>query len=147
MKILDLSAGNRAIWFDKNNPLCTFLDIRAEVKPDIVCDTRDLSFLKGQIFDLICWDPPHLNFGKNSNMAKCYGYFTTLEILDTIEKTGKEILKLTKDSSLLILKWNDHDIKLKRIFDILPGWVPLFGSLVSKNKRSQTYWVVFRRNL
>lgn len=42
MKILDMSAGNRAIWIDKNNPLVTFLDRRPEVNPTFVCDTKTL---------------------------------------------------------------------------------------------------------
>lgn len=42
MKILDLSAGRRAVWFDKKHPLTTYLDKRAEVEPDIVCDTRSI---------------------------------------------------------------------------------------------------------
>ncbi len=42
MKILDLTAGNRAIWFDKNNPLTIFIDKRKEVKPTYVRDSRSL---------------------------------------------------------------------------------------------------------
>jgi len=31
MKILDMFAGRRAIWFNKNHPMTTFVDKRAEV--------------------------------------------------------------------------------------------------------------------
>lgn len=44
MKIIDLSAGNRAIWFDKNYRDATYLDIREEVKPDIVGDSTHTNF-------------------------------------------------------------------------------------------------------
>jgi hypothetical protein len=146
VKILDLSAGNRGIWYDKNNPLATFLDKRAEVNPTIVCDTRNLPYEVGFDYDLVVWDPPHLNTGKNSNMAKCYGYHTTAEILETIEKTEAEVYQRTRENALMAFKWNDHDIKLERIFKLMKHWQPLFGHLTSKNKRSQTYWVMLKRS-
>lgn len=85
MKILDMSAGNRAVWFDKNNPLATFLDIRAEVNPDIVSDSRNTPFKDGE-FDLIVFDPPHVNFGANAEMSKTYGHHTTEDIRDIVKK-------------------------------------------------------------
>ena len=42
MKILDLSAGNRAVWFDKNYPGATYVDIRPDVNPSVVADSRAL---------------------------------------------------------------------------------------------------------
>ena len=64
IKILDLSAGNRAIWWDKNHPLATFLDKRAEVEPTYVCDTREIPAEVGADYDLFVFDPPHANFGQ-----------------------------------------------------------------------------------
>jgi hypothetical protein len=145
MRILDLSAGNRAIWFNKNNPLACFLDKRAEVNPTIVCDTRKIPKSVGFGYDLVCWDPPHLNTGKKSNMAKCYGHHTTKEILETIELTGWEAYRMTRPEALMAFKWNTHDIKLERVFKLLPQWEPLFGHLTKDGPRSQTYWVMFRR--
>lgn len=144
MKILDLSAGNRAIWFNKKHPLALYLDKRAEVEPDIVCDTRSLKGI-GFDFDLIVWDPPHKNCGPNSNMSKTYGYHTTEEILDTIEKTAREVWSHTKKNGLMALKWNTSDIKLDRVFKLMPLWEPLFGHLTKVSSRSQTYWVMLRR--
>lgn len=146
MRILDLSAGNRAIWYNKNHPMAIYLDKRASVKPTIVCDTRSIPKNVGHGFDLVVWDPPHLNTGKKSNMAKSYGHHTTAEILDTIEKTQWQVYKITKPEALIAFKWNTHDIKLERIFDLLsPQWEPLFGHLTKDGPRSQTYWVMFRR--
>lgn len=145
MKILDLSAGNRAIWYDKQHPLAVYLDKRPEVKPDIVCDTRAIPEIAGSGYDLVCWDPPHMNCGPNSNMSKVYGYSTTAEILDTIEKTGREAHRVTREDALMAFKWNTHDIKLERVFKLLPQWEPLFGHLTKDGPRSQTYWVMFRR--
>lgn len=145
MKILDLSAGNRAIWFNKNHPMALYLDKRESVKPDILCDTRYLDpEVVGRDFDLICWDPPHMNCGPNSNMSKVYGYHTTKEILETIELTSRSVIACCKPSALMALKWNTHDIKLQRVFDLMPDWEPLFGHLTKDGPGSQTYWIMLR---
>ncbi len=68
MKILDLSAGRRAVWFDKEHRDATYIDIRPEVKPTLVADARALPPEIGQDFGLIVFDPPHVNFGANSNI-------------------------------------------------------------------------------
>lgn len=145
MKILDLSSGNRAIWFNKNHPMAMYLDKREEVNPTIVCDTNSIPESVGSGFGLVTWDPPHMNCGPNSNMSKVYGYHTTAQILETIEKTGVEVHRITNQNALMALKWNTHDIKLKRVFDLLPQWEPLFGHLTKDGPGSQTYWVMLRR--
>ena len=145
MKILDLSAGNRAIWYNKENSLATYLDKRPEVNPDIVCDTCNIPEEAGSGFDLVVFDPPHMNCGPNSNMSKCYGYHTTKQILETIEGTAKEAHRVTKDNALMALKWNDHDIRLQRVFDLMPQWEPLFGHITKDGPGSKTYWTMLRR--
>jgi hypothetical protein len=145
MKILDLSAGRRAVWFNKKHPLAVYLDKRAEVEPDIVCDTRKLPDAAGSGYKLVCWDPPHMNCGPNSNMSKVYGYHTTAEILDTIERTAKEAWRVTEPNALMAFKWNTHDIKLERVFKLMPDWEPLFGHLTKDGPRSQTYWAMLLR--
>lgn len=129
MKILDLSAGKRAIWFNKNHPMAVFVDRRKEVKPTIVADSRKLPKKVGDNFDLIVFDPPHMNCGPNSNMSRVYGYHTTKEILKTIEHTAKEAHRVSRSGALMALKWNDHDIRLQRVFDLMPQGEPLFGHL------------------
>lgn len=145
MKILDLSAGNRAIWFDKKHPLALYLDKREKVNPDVVCDTRSIPEIVGSGFKLLVWDPPHMNCGPNSNMSKVYGHHTTKEILDTIEKTAIEAHRVSEVNALMALKWNNHDIKLERIFKLMPQWEPLFGHLTKDGPGSQTYWIMLRR--
>ena len=145
MKILDLSAGNRAIWYNKNNPLAIYLDKRESVKPTFVCNTNSIPKEVGKDFNLIVWDPPHMNCGPKSNMSKTYGYHTTSEILETIEKTGMEAHRVSAVNALMAFKWNDHYIKLDRIYKLLPKWEPLFGHLVKSGSGSHTYWVMFRR--
>lgn len=145
MRILDLSAGNRAIWYNKQHPLAMYLDKRAGVKPTIVCNTNQLPEEVGDGYNLICWDPPHLNCGKNSNMSRVYGHHTTAEILETLEKTGAEAHRVAAPNALMAFKWNTHDIKLERVFKLLPNWEPLFGHLTKDGPRSQTYWVMLRK--
>lgn len=147
MKILDLTAGNRAIWFDKNHPLVTYLDKRGSVNPTIICDIRNIPESVGSGFSLVVFDPPHMNCGPNSNMSKVYGYHTTAEILETVKLAGTEVHKITASNALMALKWNTHDIKLEKIFMLLGRnrWEPLFGHLTKDGPRSQTYWVMLRR--
>lgn len=145
MKILDLTAGRRAIWFNKRHPLATFLDARAEVEPDMVCDTRNLPPEVGSDFDLVVFDPPHMNCGPNSNMSRVYGYHTTQQILETIAGTAKEAHRVSRTNALMALKWNDHDIALQRVFDLMPQWEPLFGHLTKDGPGSKTYWAMLRR--
>jgi hypothetical protein len=154
MRIIDISAGNRAIWFDKFDPSAVFVDIRPEVKPDIVFDTR-YPFPKWfpTDFDLVVYDPPHVNCGANGEMSKRYGSWTTSEILDSVYLTSTNLLTITKETSLMALKWNDHDIKVPRILERIQHWRPLFGHQlrnmggVSKGRvPSQSYWIMLCRN-
>ena len=145
MKILDLSSGNRAIWFNKNHPLALYLDKRKSVKPDLVCDTTKIPTRAGSGFDLVVFDPPHVNCGKHSNMSKVYGHHTTAEILRTIKGTAKEAHRVTKKKALMALKWNNHDIRLERVFALMPQWEPLFGHLTMDGPRCRTNWVMLRR--
>jgi len=145
MKILDLSAGNRAVWFKKNHPDATYLDSRPEVNPTIVCDTTCIPESVGDGFDLIVFDPPHMNVGRTSNMARVYGYHTVAEIFRTIEGSAKEAFRISKPGALMALKWNNHDIPLAKVFRFMPQWEPLFGHLTKDGPGSQTYWVMLKK--
>lgn len=148
MKILDLSAGNRAVWFDKNNPLAVFVDVRPEVEPHIVADTRDLGDKVGYGFGLVVFDPPHVNFGANAELSKTYGHHTTDEIRDIIRGSAKEAHRVTAENALMAFKWNDHDQKLEKVLALMADyWQPLFGHKVSQRTKhsSTTFWVMLRR--
>ena len=143
MKIIDLSAGRRAIWYNKTNPLTTFVDVRPEVDPDIVLDTRtDFSHL-GK-FDLIVWDPPHMNCGPNSNMGRRYGHWPNAHIRELIKITQAQATKIAHENTLLSLKWNNHDIKLETVFNLMDQWEPLFGHMTKNGPHSQTFWVMMK---
>ncbi len=145
MRILDLFAGKRAIWFDKTHPLAVFVDRRAEVNPTIVADLREMPDV-GSGYDLVVLDPPHMNCGPNSNMSRVYGYSTTAEILETVKAAGELAFRATRPNALMALKWNDHDIRLQRVFGLLPRWEPLFGQVTQTRPVSKTYWVMLRRS-
>lgn len=146
MRILDVSAGNRAVWFDKKNPLATFVDIRPEVEPDIVADTRSMPFIEDSTYDLAVFDPPHVNFGANAEMSKTYGHHTTSDIRDIITRTAQELHRIIRSEGLMAFKWNDHDQKLEKILSLMPNWEPLFGHKTSQRnmRSSQTFWVLMR---
>lgn len=148
MKILDLFAGNRAMWFDRNNPLTTFIDKRAEVSPSIVADTRALPPEVGAGYDLVVFDPPHVNFGANAKMSKNYGHHTTADIRDIIAGSASEAYRVSRAGALMAFKWNDHDQKLAKVLELLqPYWLPLFGTTTAVRDKHAcaTYWVMLMR--
>lgn len=150
MRILDMSAGNRAMWFDKNNPLVTFLDKRAEVNPTVVCNTVSIPPEVGDSFDLVVFDPPHENTGANGHITKCYGHSTRAEIIETIKGSGREAHRISKDNALMAFKWNDHAYTLDKVLELLaPYWTPLFGSHMRNRRgmiaKTQSYWVMLKR--
>jgi hypothetical protein len=145
MKILDLSAGNRGIWFDKSHPCATFVDIRPEVNPDIVADTRSLPPEIGEGYDLVVFDPPHKNNGQNFGMVRSYGSFSHEEIRLTIGETAKEAHRVARDDALMAFKWHEGHIRLSGVLELLaPFWEPLFGHGVTHQQKG-TSWVMLRR--
>ncbi len=148
MKILDLSAGKRAVWFDKNHRDAVYCDLRPEVNPTVVCDTRRLPPEVGDGFDLIVFDPPHVNFGANAQMSKTYGHHTTKDIREIVELSAKEAHRVSRLDALMAFKWNDHDQSFEKILKLMAAWwEPLFGHKVSVRTKhsSQTQWVLLRR--
>ena len=54
---------------------------------------------------------------------------------------------LDLSAALMALKWNDHDIKMERVFNLMPMWEPLFGHLTKDGPGSKTYWaMLIKRN-
>lgn len=148
MKILDLSAGKRAIWFDKAYRDAVFVDIRAEMRPTVVADSRKLPGEIGRGYDLVVFDPPHVNFSAGAQMSQQYGHHTTEEIRSIVAETAQEAHRVTRPDALLAFKWNDHDQKLEKILALMsPWWEPLFGHKVAMRTKhaSATTWVLLRR--
>lgn len=151
-KILDACCGSRMMWFDKQNPLTVFMDIRdeeytlcdgrgLEVHPDIIGDFRDMPF-EDETFQLVVFDPPHMKkLGTNTWMAQKYGVlFPTWE---TDIKAGfDECMRVLKSGGVLIFKWNEAQVKVSKIIEIL-GIQPLFGHPTSKH--GKTIWMCFMK--
>lgn len=147
MRILDLSAGNRAIWFDKDHRDAVYVDVRPEVEPTILADARSLPADLGEGFDLIVFDPPHKNNGASGNMTKNYGHHTHDEIRSIVRDTAREAHRVARPDALMAFKWNDHSIRLAIALSLMSAWwEPLFGHGVSSQQRSSmTSWVMLRR--
>jgi len=154
MKVLDISAGKRVMWFDKCDPVATFVDIRAEVGPDFVADSRALPYSIGEGYNLIVFDPPHVNTGKPGkgpqaeSFQEYYGHFTTEEIRSIIRGSASEAHRVSAPDALMAFKWNDHDQKLSVVLSLMePWWRPLFGQRTTTRTKhaSGTYWVMLVR--
>lgn len=148
MKILDMSAGRRAVWFDKNYRDAIYVDVRPEVNPSIVADARALPASIGEPFDLIVFDPPHKNNAASGKMTYDYGHWTAEQIRSIVTDCAKEGHRVTRPDALMAFKWNDHTRKLSSVLAwISPWWEPLFGHGIHAAQRhsSMTSWVMLRR--
>lgn len=149
-KILDPCCGSRMFWFDKENPLATFGDIRneshilcdgraLEINPDIELDFRDMPFDDGS-FKLVVFDPPHLkSAGKAGWQAKKYGVLNVDWKAD-IRQGFAECFRVLATDGVLIFKWNETQIKVSEVL-ALTDRKPLFGH--RSGKTSGTHWVTF----
>lgn len=155
--ILDMTAGSRMFWWDKQNSLAVFLDKRREthmytdatvksgkrtlvIDPDIQCDwvKHDLPFSDGT-FHLVVFDPPHLvSAGEGSWLNAKY---STLDDLwpAQIRRGFSEAMRVLKPYGTLVFKWNDDQIKLADVLHEIT-YRPLFG-----DKRSKTHWLIFMK--
>jgi hypothetical protein len=130
VRILDLTPGNRGIWFDKDDPRATFAPTDSDG------------------FNLIVFDPPHVNTSERSNMAKDYGHYTAKEIRDFIVVGAREAYGRGATNSFMAFKWNDHGRKLSSILELMaPWWEPLFGQRTATRtaRGNSTYWVLLVR--
>ena len=152
IRILDVTAGYRGIWFDKNDPVAEFWDIRRECNPNYVVDIRDGPLMMPDAvrsYDMIVFDPPHTTWGPKSQVAKRYGAFHAKEIRELVLKGAIQIHRLLKDSGFLVFKWNTHEMSLEKILALMPQFRPLFGQRTAMRTKhaSSTYWVVMIKRL
>jgi len=150
--ILDACCGPRMMWFNKNHPLATYMDIRKaeftacdtrkiKVAPDLIADFRDMPFPDCS-YKLVVFDPPHFNkLGENSYTAQKYGkLFPTWE--EDLKQGFEECMRVLEPNGILIFKWNEYQIPLKKILEIF-GKEPLFGH--KSGKTSMTHWLCFMK--
>ena len=153
--ILDACCGGRMFWFDKNNPNTLFVDKRPKesfktgkgkhernrsVNPDVVMDFTKLD-LPDNKFSLVVFDPPHLILGANSYMAKVYGRLED-NWEETMRKGFSECFRVLKNYGVLVFKWNEFNIPLKKVLTLTPVQ-PLFGHV--SGKAQKTHWLCFMK--
>jgi hypothetical protein len=154
--ILDACCGGRAFWYDKSRDNVTYMDKRVmrpqyvgngkhkrirKCTPDIVMDFRNIGFKDGT-FRLVVFDPPHLFLGEKSYMSKMYGRLDKNGWEDDIRLGFAECFRVLEVGGILVFKWNEFDIPLKKIL-ALTNVKPLFGH--KSGKQQKTHWVLFMK--
>lgn len=147
--ILDACCGSRMFWFDKDNPLVEFMDIRDEecmlsdgqlvmVHPNTIGDFTNMSF-PDESFKMVVFDPPHLVWaGKDANLCKKFGKLDK-DWKTELAKGFDECFRVLEPYGVLIFKWAENQLKLKTVL-ALTKEKPLFG-----HKRGKTFFVAFMK--
>lgn len=150
--MLDACCGSRMFWFDKQNPLAEFMDIRDEnhilsdgrkldINPTTVGDFTNMPFPDKQ-FKLIIFDPPHMeSLGENSWMRLKYGKLYD-GWRDDFRKGFSECFRVLDDYGVLIFKWNSIEVPVSEILK-LTDQKPIIGH--KSGKRSDTHWLTFMK--
>lgn len=152
--ILDACCAGRTIWFNKKHPHTLYIDKRIakkghrkhrpnhEVNPDVVMDFRSLD-LPDKQFKLVVWDPPHLkSLGETSDLRKAYGSLNKETWPYDLSKGFQECWRVLDDYGVLIFKWNEQEILLRKILALFKE-TPLFGHTTGSN--SKTHWMCFMK--
>ena len=162
-KILDVTCGDRTIWFQKNEPHTIYCDIRREewegdfgkvlnsngkqkhrhlvIDPDFQCDFTALPF-ESDSFSLVVFDPPHIkDLTEPSWMRKQYG--TLQDGWEQMIHNGfRECMRVLKTDGVLIFKWSDISISTREVIKAI-GQEPLFGH--RSGKKMNTHWMCYMK--
>lgn len=153
MKILDATCGTRGIWYQKNHPFVTYMDIRKGtffditrkpknrrikvIDPDVQSSWDDAPF-PCEYFDMIIFDPPHiLEKKKNSFLTVEYGMLNKDTWKNDLKTGINKLFSILKPEGIFIFKWCEFDVKINEVLRLFP-YEPLFG-----NVKDGTYWIVF----
>lgn len=171
--ILDATAGNRANWTNKNPKDVIFLDIekQLEKKPTIFADNTQTPFLNSS-FDTVYYDPPydwnkktHFFSFPNKTLFYKYGKYGTSDetckhgwtyygidryknkssLLNHIYKAQKEFQRILKEDGILIFKWNEMAILLRRIMSLFGDWSEQLRFTISNPIKQSEFktWLIF----
>lgn len=109
--ILDCTAGFRKMWKGMHQDVL-FMDIRKEVKPDILASNEQMPF-RSNVFSKIVYDPPHLikhqrAIQSESLMAKYIKKFSCWKsksaLLRNIARVNNEANLVLKSNGILFVK-------------------------------------------
>lgn len=149
-RVLDVSAGPRAAWVDRQDRCAVFVDLDPATLPDLVADSRSLPFPDGS-FDLAVFDPPHTGFSAGAGMARAYGRIRCDQIPELVRGTARELARVVRPGGVLSFKWNDHTWALgTAVAWLAASWVPMFGQFTDARRTGQdsrTSWVLCRQRL
>lgn len=157
--ILDVTCGDRSIWFTKNHPLAIYCDKRKceyegtwtttsgkmstrhiVVNPDVICDFTALPF-DDNSFELVVWDPPHMKHAGTGWYAKKYTQLPE-DWQHMIREGFKECMRVLKPFGTLVFKWAETSIKTREIISAM-GQEPLFGH--KSGTKLGTHWLCFMK--
>jgi ubiquinone/menaquinone biosynthesis C-methylase UbiE len=162
-RILDVTCGDRTIWFQKNEPHTIYCDIRNEewegdfgkaltstgkkkhrhlvINPDVQCSFTNLPF-EDDSFDLVVFDPPHIeNLGQNAWMRKAYGSLDG-NWKPMIRKGFEECIRVLRVGGVLVFKWSDISVSTRDIIKVI-GQDPLFGH--RSGRKMNTHWMCYMK--
>ena len=160
--ILDVTAGNRMIWANKNPPDVIFLDKEHgfRIDPDIIADNTHLPFRDNFKFVSIIFDPP---WGVNmppwwtdkdragGTRGDFFGDFKSKrELITYIHKAQREFQKYT---GRLCFKWGERNVSLWNILPLFTkaGWNIIHTREIKANRNvggkssNKNWWVTFIR--
>lgn len=151
--VLDACCGSKMLWFDNNNPITLFSDIRElettlcdgrplVIKPDQINDFTDLPF-DNNSFKVVVFDPPHLErAGDESWLALKYGKLSN-QWRNDLTNGFSECFRVLEPDGILVFKWNETQIKTSEVLKCSP-FKPMFGHI--SGKRADTHWILFMKN-
>lgn len=141
-------------WFDKHNPDVEFCDIRElhkelcdgrtlDIEPDTFADFRNLPFPDNTFWHVV-FDPPHFNIaGPESWNAAKYGVLPRHDWQSYIHDGFAECMRVLKPNGTLIFKWNEYQIPVKDVLDVI-GYKPLY--VHRSGKQNKTHWIAFMKD-
>lgn len=146
--ILDPCCGSRMFYFDKDNPIVDYRDIRSE--KTTLCDGRPLLIEPDTIGDVTCidapdesyhlviFDPPHLDVGSGWQVEK-YGKLPH-DWQAFMKASFSECWRVLAKDGVLVFKWYEYHISLSQLRPYFPC-EPLIGNRRPRN--SKTHWLLF----
>jgi hypothetical protein len=145
-KVFDACCGSKMFYFDKEDERVLFNDRHPrkavlcdgrifECVPDTEDDFKNLPY-KDNHFDLVIFDPPHIQQAGKSYMAIKYGTCSR----DDVIAGFKECWRIT--AGTLIFKWNDTGEKVNDLINAF-GVQPLAGQRRAGSGKTNTIWLVF----
>ncbi len=155
--IIDVCCSSKAFWFNKSNPNVLYCDIRQtekglilrepnfEVKPDKLCDFRNLPF-KDKSFKMVVFDPPHIVTNTiTGNIIKTYGNLNPKTWENDLINGFNECWRILEDYGTLIFKFAEtKDIKFSYLLSLFEE-TPLLGTRISSSKYCETRFFVYMK--